>query len=153
MPLKNKTWTEQMIEIVKGFQKFLLRGNVLDLAVAVVVGAAFTAVVQALTRDIITPIIGIFGGLPDFTTWTFTINGSTFMIGDFINAIIAFVITAAVLYFLIVVPMNRLLPQPVTTKECPFCYSKVPLKATRCPFCTSDLASHEDVVQSGAEVR
>ena len=97
-----------MIEIVKGFQKFLLRGNVLDLAVAVVVGAAFTAVVQALTRDIITPIIGVFGGLPDFTTWTFTINGSTFQIGDFINAVIAFVITAAVLYFVIVLPMNAL---------------------------------------------
>ena len=142
-----------MIVIIKGFQKFLLRGNVLDLAVAVVVGAAFTAVVQALTRDIITPILGIFGGLPDFTSWTFTINGSTFQIGDFINAVIAFVITAAVLYFLIVVPMNQLLPQPVTTRECPFCLSKVPLKATRCPFCTSDLTTHDDVVKSGADVR
>ena len=138
---------------MQGFRKFILRGNVVDLAVAIVVGAAFTAVVQALTRDIITPIIGIFGGLPDFTSWTFSINGSTFQIGDFINAIIAFVITAAVLYFLIVLPMNRLLPQPVTTMECPFCLSKVPLKATRCPFCTSDLTSHDDVVKSGTEVR
>jgi large conductance mechanosensitive channel len=142
-----------MIEIVKGFQKFLLRGNVIDLAVAVVVGAAFTAVVQALTRDIITPIIGIFGGLPDFTTWTFSINGSVFNIGDFINALIAFVITAAVIYFLIVVPMNQLLPQPVTTRECPFCLSKVPFKATRCPFCTSDLTSRDDAVTSGTDVR
>jgi large conductance mechanosensitive channel len=142
-----------MIEIVKGFQKFLLRGNILELAVAVVVGAAFTAVVQALTRDIITPILGVFGGTPDFAGWSFSINSSQFLIGEFINSIIAFVLTAAVLYFLVVVPMNRILPRPVTTKDCPFCLSKVPLKATRCAFCTADLAAHEDVARAAADVR
>jgi large conductance mechanosensitive channel len=129
-----------MTDILKGFQKFLLRGNILDLAVAVVVGAAFTGVVQALTKDLITPILGIFGGTPDFSAIGFAINGSQFAIGDFINAVIAFVITAAALYFLIVAPMERVLPKAVTTKECPFCLSKVPLKATKCAFCTSDLS-------------
>src|ERR1700757_2521440 len=84
---------------MKGFKKFLLRGNVVDLAVAVVIGAAFGAVVTALVKDIITPIIGMFGGLPDFSAWAVNVNGSKFMIGDFINALLAFVMLAAVVYF------------------------------------------------------
>src|SRR5512140_882257 len=91
-----------------GFRKFLLRGNVVDLAVAVVIGVAFGAVVTALVKDIITPILGIFGGLPDFAAWSFTINGSKFLIGDFINALIAFVVLALIIYFLVVRPMERL---------------------------------------------
>jgi large conductance mechanosensitive channel len=142
-----------MLEVIRGFQKFLLRGNIVELAVAVVVGAAFTAVVQAMTRDIITPILGVFGSTPDFAGWSFSIRGSQFMIGDFINALIAFVITGAVIYFLIVVPMERILPKAVTTKECPFCLSKVPLAATRCAFCTSDLAAAARDVRTAADGR
>src|SRR5512142_2995704 len=95
--------------MLKGFRKFLLRGNVVDLAVAVVIGAAFGAVITALVKDIITPIIGIFGGLPDFASWTITINGSKFLIGDFINAVITFVILAFIIYFLVVLPMQKLM--------------------------------------------
>ena len=144
-----------MLDVIRGFQKFLLRGNIIELAVAVVVGAAFTAVVQAMTRDIITPILGVFGGTPDFAGWTFAVHGSQFMVGDFINALLAFVITAAVIYFLIVAPMERILPKLVTTKECPFCLSKVPLQATRCAFCTADLEAEaaEPGVRTAADVR
>src|SRR3954468_21836490 len=111
---------------MNGFQKFLLRGNVVDLAVAVVIGAAFGAVVTALVKDIITPIIGMFGGLPDFSAWAVTVNGSKFMIGDFINAVIAFIVLAAVIYFMVVLPIQRLMdrskPQQEAkpeTRECP----------------------------------
>src|SRR4051795_8804358 len=92
---------------MSGFKNFLLRGNVVDLAVAVVIGAAFGAVVTALVKDIITPIIGMFGGVPDFSTWAITVNGSKFMIGDFINALLAFIVLAAVIYFMVVMPAQR----------------------------------------------
>ena len=131
-----------------GFQKFLLRGNVVDLAVAVVIGAAFGAVVTALVKDIITPIIGIFGGTPDFSALAFTINGSRFAIGDFINAVVAFIILAAVIYYFVVLPVQHLMDRykpeelpaaPAATRECPECLSKIPKAARRCAFCTAQV--------------
>lgn len=139
---------------MQGFRKFILRGNVVDLAVAVVIGAAFGAVVTALVKDLITPLIGAFGGVPDFSQLFFTVNNSKFLIGDFINAVVAFVILAAVVYWLVVLPVTKLMdrasapPAPVATRECPFCLSKIPVKARRCAFCTSDV---EDKVQSTIE--
>jgi large conductance mechanosensitive channel len=131
---------------MSGFRKFLLRGNVVDLAVAVVVGAAFGAVVQALVKDLITPLIGAFGGVPDFSALFFTINGSKFLIGEFINTLLSFVVIAAVVYYFVVVPVGRLMdrftpepPPPTPTRECPFCLSKIPKAARRCAFCTADL--------------
>ena len=94
--------------MLKGFKEFILRGNVVDLAVAVVIGAAFTQVVNALVKDIITPVIAAIGGKPDFSTLSFTINKSTFLYGDFINAVISFVIVAAAIYFIVVLPLNTL---------------------------------------------
>jgi large conductance mechanosensitive channel len=133
---------------VGGFQKFLLRGNVVDLAVAVVIGAAFSGVVTALVKDIITPILGAFGGLPDFSAWFFTINGSKFLIGDFINSVLSFLIIAFVIYYLVVMPVQRLMdrfkpaePPAVATRECPYCLSKIPIPATRCAYCTADVGS------------
>jgi large conductance mechanosensitive channel len=133
---------------MSGFKKFLLRGNVIDLAVGIVIGAAFTSVINALVKDIITPIIGVFGGLPDFSTWSFTINGSKFMIGDFINNVIAFVIMALIVYFVVVLPFQAFMdrvkgPPPEaapTTRDCPYCLSKIPKAAKKCAFCTADLA-------------
>jgi large conductance mechanosensitive channel len=129
-----------------GFKKFLLRGNVVDLAVAVVIGAAFGAVVQALVKDLITPLIGAFGGVPDFAALFFTINGSKFLIGDFINAVLSFVLIAGVIYYFVVMPVGRLMerfapepPKPAPTRECPYCLSKIPRAARRCAFCTADL--------------
>ncbi len=136
---------------MSGFKKFLLRGNVVDLAIAVVIGAAFGAVVQALVKDLITPLIGAFGGVPDFSAWFFTVNSSKFLIGDFINALIYFVIIAAVVYYFVVLPVSRLMaryspepPPPAPTRECPYCLSKIPVKAARCAFCTSDIAERVD---------
>jgi large conductance mechanosensitive channel len=134
---------------MRGFQKFLLRGNVVDLAVAVVIGAAFGAVVTALVKDIITPIIGIAGGLPDFSAWVLTIGASRFFIGDFINTLLAFVVIAAVIYFLVVAPVNKLMermkpetpPSATATRECPECLSKIPVKARRCAFCTTEISA------------
>jgi large conductance mechanosensitive channel len=138
---------------MQGFRKFILRGNVVDLAVAVVIGVAFTAVIQALVKDLITPLIGAFGAVPDFSALAFTVNGSKFLIGDFINALVAFVVLAAVVYYVVVLPVGKLQdrlspPPPVATRECPFCLSKIPLKARRCAFCTSDV---EDKVQTTIE--
>ena len=134
---------------MQGFRKFVLRGNVIDLAVAVVVGAAFLAVVNALVKDLITPLIGAFGGLPDFSSWFFTINGSKFLIGDFINAVLSFLILAVILYFLVIMPITRAVerfnPPTVATRECPWCLSKIPVKARRCSFCTSDTSDTADV--------
>ena len=95
--------------MIEGFRKFLLRGNVIDLAVAVVIGAAFTGVVTAIVEGLVTPLIGALGGIPDFSAWTFTINNSQFQIGRVINAILNFVVVAAVIYFLVVQPMNALM--------------------------------------------
>ncbi len=132
-----------------GFKKFLMRGNVLDLAVAVIIGAAFASIIGALVKGIITPFIGMFGGIPDFSGWVVTINNSNFLIGEFVNAVFFFVIVAAILYFLVISPVNRMqelaarreAAAPPTTKECPECLSKVPLKAKKCMFCTSALAA------------
>ena len=133
---------------MKGFREFILRGNVIDLAIAVVIGAAFGNIVTALVKDMITPLIAAIGGQPDFSTITFTINNSKFLIGDFINALIGFVIIALVVYFLVLLPVNRMLerfkpvalPVPDTTRECPLCKSSgVAKTATRCPHCTSTL--------------
>ena len=130
--------------MLKGFRDFLFRGNIVDLAVAVVIGGAFGAVVNALVKDIITPIIGAVGGQPDFSNITFTVNNSKFLIGDFINAIISFVMIAGVIYFAVIIPMNRLMARikrgekvDPTEKACPECLSMVPLKAKRCKFCTA----------------
>ncbi|MFN8633761.1 MAG: large conductance mechanosensitive channel protein MscL [Chloroflexota bacterium] len=132
---------------MSGFKEFLLRGNVVDLAVAVVIGAAFKTIVDALVKGLITPLIGIFGGVPDFSALSFSINGSKFLIGEFVNAVVAFVILAAVIYFLVVVPVNRLMarlqpkePEPQITRECPECLSKIPVKASRCAFCTAEVS-------------
>lgn len=130
--------------MIKGFRDFLLRGNVIDLAIAVVIGGAFGAIVTALVRDIITPIIGAFGGQPDFSSLYFTINNSKFMIGDFLNALVSFVMIGAVIYFVIVIPMNKINTRmkrgekvDPTDKTCPECLSQIPIKAKRCKFCTS----------------
>ena len=135
---------------MQGFKKFILRGNVVDLAVAVVIGAAFGSVVQALVKDLITPLIGAFGGVPDFSALFFTVNGSKFQVGDFINAVVSFVLLASVVYWFVVLPISRMLdrfqpPPAPATRECPFCLSKIPVKARRCAFCTSDV---EDKVQT-----
>jgi large conductance mechanosensitive channel len=133
--------------VLKEFRTFILRGNLVDLAVAVVIGAAFTAVVNALVKDIITPLIAALGGEPDFGDLKFTINGSQFAYGDFINAVLTFLIVAAVVFFLVVKPMNELMerfktepPVEEDTRECPECLSQVPAKAKRCAYCTSDIA-------------
>ena len=126
-----------------GFQKFLLRGNLIDLAVAVVIGAAFGAVVTAFVKDLITPLIAAIGGSPDFAGIYFTINNSKFMIGDFINVLLSFVMIVAILYYFVIVPVNRLMERvrpelpPAPTRECPECLSKVPVAARRCAFCTA----------------
>ncbi len=133
--------------MLKEFRKFILRGNVVDLAVAVVIGAAFTSVVNAIVRDIITPLVGaITGGDELFADKSFEINGSEFLYGDLINQLLTFLIVAAVVYFLVVVPMNRLMAlrksqEPVgpRTRECPYCLSTIPEAARRCAFCTSEV--------------
>jgi len=132
---------------MKGFKQFILRGNVLDLAVAVVIGAAFGAVVTALVKDLITPIIAAIVGKPDFSNIVFEVNGSKFLIGDFINALVSFLLIAAAVYFFVVLPVNTVLarikrgeaPADPTTKRCPECLSEVPIAARRCAFCTSAL--------------
>jgi len=132
--------------MLKGFRDFILRGNVVDLAIAVVVGAAFTAVINAFVKDLLTPLIAAIAGEPDFSALSFEINNSQFLYGDFINAVISFLLIATVIYFLVVVPMNKLMslrkteePVAEVTRECPECLSKVPAAARRCAFCTTDL--------------
>ena len=131
-----------------GFREFLMRGNVVDLAVAVVVGAAFGTLAEALTKDLLTPLIAAIVGKPDFSAIQFTVNNSKFLVGDFINAVIAFVLVAMAVYYFVVVPMSRLLPvnaapappPPPPTKSCPECLSEIPLQARRCGHCTSQIA-------------
>ncbi|HKB94643.1 MAG TPA: large conductance mechanosensitive channel protein MscL [Gaiellaceae bacterium] len=135
-------------QILKDFQQFLLRGSVVDLAVGVVIGVAFAAVVTALVSDLLTPLIAAIFGSHDFSSLTFTINGSRFLYGAFINALIAFVTIAAVVFFFVVRPVNALMarrrtepPVDATTRQCPECLSEIPLAARRCAFCTSEVAS------------
>lgn len=129
--------------MLKGFKDFISRGNVVDLAVAVVIGAAFGAVVTALVSDFITPIVAAIGGQPDFSALSFTINGSKFAYGHFINAVISFLIIAAAVYFFVVLPLERLLKKPDTAardvRACPECLSTVPSEARRCMYCTSEI--------------
>jgi large conductance mechanosensitive channel len=133
--------------MIKGLKQFLLRGNVLDLAVAVVIGAAFGAVVTALVKDLLTPLIAAVVGKPDFSAIQFEVNGSRFLIGDFINALVSFLLIGTAVYCFVVVPVNAFTarmrrgeaPPDPTTKKCPECLSDVPIAARRCAFCTSPL--------------
>ena len=129
---------------VKGFKAFLLRGNVVDLAVGVVIGVAFGSVVTGFVKDFVTPLIAAIGGKQDFSSLYFTINNSKFLYGDFINLLIAFLLIAAVIYFFVVVPYNALMarshkqpPPDPTVKKCTECLSDIPRDARRCAFCTS----------------
>ena len=131
--------------MLKGFKDFLMRGNVVDLAVAVVMGGAFGAVVTALVKDLITPLIAAIFGKPDFSAIVFEVNGSKFPIGDFINALVSFLMVATAIYFFVVLPVNTLMarikrgevPPDPTTKKCPECLSDIPIGAKKCAFCTS----------------
>ncbi len=137
----------------KGFREFILRGNVVDLAVGVVIGAAFGAVVGSFTKDILTPLIAAIVGKPDFSALVFTINGANITYGNFLNALISFLLVAAAVYFFVVTPVNALMarvkrgevaPDP-TTKSCPQCLMEIPINAARCGHCTS-------VLKAGASV-
>jgi large conductance mechanosensitive channel len=130
------------------FKQFILRGNVIDLAVAVVIGAAFGAIVTSLVENIITPLIGALGGQPDFSGLSFELSNSEIRYGAFLNALIAFLIIAAVIFFAVIKPMNAIMtrmrteptPDPLTGK-CPYCLSEVQIGATRCPFCTQEITT------------
>jgi large conductance mechanosensitive channel len=131
-----------------GFKQFLLRGNVVDLAVGVVIGAAFGGVVTAFTKDLLTPLIAAVAGKPDFSAIQFTVNNSKFPVGDFINTIVSFLIIATAVYYLVVLPMNALIslsrrepPADPTTKKCPECLSEIAIGAKRCAFCTAQLVA------------
>ena len=146
-PPANFAAMSRMTETLKEFREFILRGNVIDLAVAVVIGAAFTAVVNALVKDLITPIIAAIFGQPDFGDLAFTINDSRFAYGDFLNAVLTFVLVAAALFFFVVKPVNYLMARrrtgpdvESTTRDCPECLSAIPIAAQRCAFCTSEVA-------------
>jgi large conductance mechanosensitive channel len=130
-----------------GFKKFLLRGNLVELAVAVVIGATFSGLVQALVKDLITPLIAAItgGGGPDFAQYAFKVNGAEFKYGDFVNNLLSFVIIASVVYWLVVMPMTRLIgffdrDKKAAEKECPECLSDIPVDARRCAFCTAELS-------------
>lgn len=129
--------------MIKGFKDFIRRGNFVDLAVAVVIGVAFGAVITAFVANILTPLIAAIVGKPDFSGLTFTINHSTFLYGSFINAVVSFVLIAAAVYFIIVVPMNKIAERRAkgadpTTKTCPECLSEIPHGARKCAFCGSE---------------
>lgn len=134
------------MKLIREFKQFLLRGNVVDLAVAFVIGAAFAAVVTALVRDIITPLIAAIFGKPDFSNLGFILHKSHFLYGDLLNFVITFVIVAAVIFFLVVVPINAMIarsrkqpPADPTTRKCPECLSEIPIDARRCAHCTSQV--------------
>jgi len=135
------------MKIVKEFKQFLLRGNVIDLAVAVVIGAAFGAVVSALVADLITPLIAAIVGQQDFSQLSFTLNNSVFNYGHFVNALVAFILIAAVVFLLVIKPINALIsrsrkqpPADPTTRKCPECLSEIPIEAHRCRYCTAEVA-------------
>lgn len=132
--------------MLKGFKQFILRGNVVDLAVGVVIGASFGTVVNSLVKDLLTPFISAIFKAPDFSGLSFTINGSSFMYGNFLNAVIAFLLVAIAVYFFVVTPINTLIsktrkekPIDPTTKKCSFCMSEINIDAKKCPFCTSEI--------------
>ncbi|PWT97537.1 MAG: large conductance mechanosensitive channel protein MscL [Terriglobia bacterium] len=134
--------------MLRGFREFLFRGNVVDLAVAVVIGGAFGGIVTALVKDLLTPLIAALVGKPDFSAFTFTVNNSKFLYGDFINAVVSFLLVAAAIYFFVVVPMNAVSrrfskpaePAAPPVKECPECLSPMPAAARRCAHCTAVVA-------------
>jgi large conductance mechanosensitive channel len=134
-------------DLLKDFKAFVLRGNVVDLAIAVVIGAAFGTVVTALVRDLVTPILAI-PGKTDFSALSFTIRNSQFLYGDFLNAVISFVSIAAAVFFFVVRPVNTLMARRKTepdvmstTRDCPYCLSSIPIAASRCAFCTADVGA------------
>ncbi len=140
------------MQAIRDFKTFILRGNVVDLAVGIVIGVAFGTLIQAFIKDLIMPIIGIFGGTPDFSAVYFTINNSRFLIGDFITVLIAFIVLAAVIFFFVVRPVNALmahrkteLPADPTTRDCPYCMSSIPVKASKCAFCTADVPAMAEI--------
>jgi large conductance mechanosensitive channel len=131
--------------MISDFKKFIMRGNVVDLAIAVLIGAAFGAVVTSLVKDLVTPLIGAIGGKPNFSDLYFSVNHSKFLYGDFLNAIISFLLVALVVFFFIVQPLNKYIAfsnrkkttDDPTDKKCPECLSVIPKDAKRCAFCTS----------------
>jgi large conductance mechanosensitive channel len=138
------------MRLIDEFKQFLLRGNLVEIAVGIVIGVAFAAMVQAFVADLITPLIAAIVGEPDFSSLEFTINNSTFRYGDFINQVVTFVLVAAVVFFFIVTPMNALVRQArrepaldPTVRKCPYCLSQIPAAATRCAFCTAEVAPVE----------
>jgi large conductance mechanosensitive channel len=143
-----------MRSLLSDFKQFILRGNVVDLAVGIVIGAAFAAVVQAMVRDLLTPLIAAIFHQPDFGSLTFKLNKSVFRYGDFLNLVIAFITIAIAVFFFVVKPINTLIalsrhgrsPDP-TTRKCPECLSEIPLKARRCMFCTVVVATAEPANQ------
>ena len=134
--------------MLSGFKQFILRGNVVDMAVGVVIGAAFASVVGALTKDLLTPLIAAIVKAPDFSALTFTLRDSKFMYGDFLNTLISFVLVAGAVYFFVVTPINALVtrmrkapaPADPTTKKCPECLSEIPIDARRCAHCAQPVA-------------
>jgi large conductance mechanosensitive channel len=129
---------------VKGFRNFISQGNLIQLAIAVVIGTAFEAIVKSLVTDLVTPLIAAIGGKPNFETLQFTVNHSTFLYGDFINSLVSFLIIAAVIYFLIVAPIVKATARfqkaaEATMRDCPECLSEIPIAATRCMYCTTEV--------------
>jgi large conductance mechanosensitive channel len=137
---------------LSGFKKFLVRGNVVDLAVGIVIGAAFNDIVQAVVRGVIIPLIGVFGGGADLSNWSISVASQRLLLGEILNAIIAFLLIALVVYFLVVLPINRLMdryrpePKPAPTKDCPECLSSIPEAARRCRECGAQLAPPSEQV-------
>jgi len=131
--------------MLKGFRDFILRGNVVDLAVAVIIGGAFGAIVNSLVKDLITPLIAAIVGKPDFSALVLHVHGGAITYGNFLNAAISFLLIGSAVYFFMVLPMQYVMrritaPAAVTTKPCPECLSDIPLSATRCKFCTQPVA-------------
>ena len=143
---------QRAMSLAREFKAFILRGNVVDLAIAVVIGAAFSNIVNAMVKDMITPLIAIFGvgSKGSFSSWSIPVGSTSFLIGDFINNVVSFLIIAAVVFFFVVKPINSLLamrraevepPPEMTTRDCPYCLNAIPALATRCGFCTSPVTA------------
>ena len=146
-----------MKDLATEFKAFILRGNVIDLAIAVVIGVAFGAVITAFTTDIISPLLAAFGGKPDFSKeWILSVNGGKFLFGAFITALINFVILAAIIFFFVVKPINMMMarrkqeaPPDPSTRDCPYCLSTIPIQATRCAYCTQEVPAATAPVVAG----